>query len=155
MAARRSLRQRGRTGEPGTALLAPLMLGLGLALACLGLLLAVVSLGGRASSSAQVRPCCTPLPGAMRSKIYRAVSEAAWAEDKGPGRWVEGELSGGGGQGDPTPFPAGACAGGAGGRRGPGPSGEWLWVLMAGCWAWEVCVSGGCRECPGCVAGRS
>nr|KAF6297209.1 TNF superfamily member 12 [Myotis myotis] len=56
MAARRSLRQRGRTGEPGTALLAPLMLGLGLALACLGLLLAVVSLGGRASSSAQQEP---------------------------------------------------------------------------------------------------
>nr|KAF6305564.1 TNF superfamily member 13 [Pipistrellus kuhlii] len=53
MAARRSPRQRGRTGEPGTALLAPLMLGLGLALACLGLLLAVVSLGSRASSSAQ------------------------------------------------------------------------------------------------------
>lgn len=141
MAARRSLRQRGRTGEPGTALLAPLMLGLGLALACLGLLLAVVSLGGRASSSAQVRPRCTPLPGAMRSTIYRAVSEAAWAEDEGPGRWVEGELSGGGGQGDPTSFPAGACPRGAGGRRGPGPSGEWLWVLVAGCWAWEVCVS--------------
>lgn len=53
MAARRSLRQRGRTGEPGTALLAPLMLGLGLALACLGLLLAVVSLGSRAAASAQ------------------------------------------------------------------------------------------------------
>ncbi|KAF6300004.1 TNF superfamily member 12 [Rhinolophus ferrumequinum] len=53
MAARRSQRRRGRRGEPGTALLAPLVLGLGLALACLGLLLAVVSLGSRASSSAQ------------------------------------------------------------------------------------------------------
>ncbi|KAF6097796.1 TNF superfamily member 12 [Phyllostomus discolor] len=53
MAARRSQRQRGRRGEPGTALLAPLMLGLGLVLACLGLLLAVVSLGSRASWSAQ------------------------------------------------------------------------------------------------------
>ncbi|XP_067573714.1 tumor necrosis factor ligand superfamily member 13 isoform X1 [Pseudorca crassidens] len=53
MAARRSQRRRGRRGEPGTALLAPLVLGLGLALACLGLLLAVVSLGSWASLSAQ------------------------------------------------------------------------------------------------------
>uniref|UniRef100_A0A8C4MKX9 Tumor necrosis factor ligand superfamily member 12 n=1 Tax=Equus asinus asinus TaxID=83772 RepID=A0A8C4MKX9_EQUAS len=67
MAARRSQRRRGRRGEPGTALLAPLVLGLGLALACLGLLLVVVSLGSRASLSAQVRPCCTPLPGQIRS----------------------------------------------------------------------------------------
>uniref|UniRef100_A0A2I3FR82 Tumor necrosis factor ligand superfamily member 12 n=2 Tax=Catarrhini TaxID=9526 RepID=A0A2I3FR82_NOMLE len=58
MAARRSQRRRGRRGEPGTALLVPLALGLGLALACLGLLLAVVSLGSRASLSAQVRPRC-------------------------------------------------------------------------------------------------
>uniref|UniRef100_A0A8C0NJC9 TNF superfamily member 12 n=2 Tax=Canis lupus familiaris TaxID=9615 RepID=A0A8C0NJC9_CANLF len=56
MAARRSQRRRGRRGEPGTALLAPLALGLGLALACLGLLLAAVSLGSRASAPAQVRP---------------------------------------------------------------------------------------------------
>ncbi|XP_028342574.1 tumor necrosis factor ligand superfamily member 12 isoform X3 [Physeter macrocephalus] len=56
MAARRSQRRRGRRGEPGTALLAPLVLGLGLALACLGLLLAVVSLGSRASLSAQQEP---------------------------------------------------------------------------------------------------
>ncbi|KAL2765762.1 tumor necrosis factor ligand superfamily member 12 proprotein [Daubentonia madagascariensis] len=53
MAARRSQRRRGRRGEPGTALLAPLVLGLGLALAGLGLLLAAVSLGSRASLSAQ------------------------------------------------------------------------------------------------------
>ncbi|XP_012785180.1 tumor necrosis factor ligand superfamily member 12 isoform X3 [Ochotona princeps] len=53
MAARRSQRRRGRRGELGTALLAPLVLGLGLALACLGLLLAVVSLGSRASLSGQ------------------------------------------------------------------------------------------------------
>ncbi|XP_003791192.1 tumor necrosis factor ligand superfamily member 12 [Otolemur garnettii] len=53
MAARRSQRRRGRRGEPGTALLAPLVLGLGLALACLGLLLAAVSLGSRASLFAQ------------------------------------------------------------------------------------------------------
>ncbi|ELK03816.1 Tumor necrosis factor ligand superfamily member 12 [Pteropus alecto] len=53
MAARRSQRRRGRRGEPGTALLAPLVLGLGLALACFGLLLAVVSLGSQALSSAQ------------------------------------------------------------------------------------------------------
>ncbi|XP_012631677.1 tumor necrosis factor ligand superfamily member 12 [Microcebus murinus] len=53
MAARRSQRRRGRRGEPGTALLAPLMLGLGLALVGLGLLLAAVSLGSRASLSAQ------------------------------------------------------------------------------------------------------
>ncbi|XP_012868914.1 PREDICTED: tumor necrosis factor ligand superfamily member 12 isoform X2 [Dipodomys ordii] len=53
MAARRSQRRRGRRGEPGTALLAPLVLGLGLALACLGLLLAMVSLGSRASLSGQ------------------------------------------------------------------------------------------------------
>ncbi|XP_029413449.1 tumor necrosis factor ligand superfamily member 12 isoform X5 [Nannospalax galili] len=53
MAARRSQRRRGRRGEPGTALLVPLVLSLGLALACLGLLLAVVSLGSRASLSAQ------------------------------------------------------------------------------------------------------
>nr|XP_027802722.1 tumor necrosis factor ligand superfamily member 12 isoform X1 [Marmota flaviventris] len=56
MAARRSQRRRGRQGEPGTALLAPFVLGLGLALACLGLLLAVVSLGSRASLSAQQEP---------------------------------------------------------------------------------------------------
>ncbi|XP_037007071.1 tumor necrosis factor ligand superfamily member 12 isoform X1 [Artibeus jamaicensis] len=56
MAARRSQRLRGRRGELGTALLAPLMLGLGLVLACLGLLLAVVSLGSRASWSAQQEP---------------------------------------------------------------------------------------------------
>ncbi|XP_059937627.1 tumor necrosis factor ligand superfamily member 12 isoform X3 [Mesoplodon densirostris] len=56
MAARRSQRRRGRRGEPGTALLVPLVLGLGLALACLGLLLAVVSLGSRASLSAQQEP---------------------------------------------------------------------------------------------------
>ncbi|XP_070338517.1 tumor necrosis factor ligand superfamily member 12 isoform X6 [Equus asinus] len=56
MAARRSQRRRGRRGEPGTALLAPLVLGLGLALACLGLLLVVVSLGSRASLSAQQEP---------------------------------------------------------------------------------------------------
>ncbi|XP_077021962.1 tumor necrosis factor ligand superfamily member 12 isoform X2 [Tamandua tetradactyla] len=53
MAARRSQRRRGRRGEPGTALLAPLALGLGLALACLGLLLALVSLGSRGWASAQ------------------------------------------------------------------------------------------------------
>ncbi|XP_051681203.1 tumor necrosis factor ligand superfamily member 12 isoform X2 [Oryctolagus cuniculus] len=53
MATRRSQRRRGRRGELGTALLAPLVLGLGLALACIGLLLAVVSLGSRASLSAQ------------------------------------------------------------------------------------------------------
>ncbi|XP_032178543.1 tumor necrosis factor ligand superfamily member 12 isoform X1 [Mustela erminea] len=53
MAARRSQRRRGRRGEPGTALLAPLALGLGLALACLGLLLAAASLGSRAPLPAQ------------------------------------------------------------------------------------------------------
>ncbi|XP_036051925.1 tumor necrosis factor ligand superfamily member 12 isoform X1 [Onychomys torridus] len=53
MAARRSQRRRGRRGEPGTALLAPLVLSLGLALACLGLLLVVVSLGSWATLSAQ------------------------------------------------------------------------------------------------------
>ncbi|XP_055970870.1 tumor necrosis factor ligand superfamily member 12 isoform X2 [Sorex fumeus] len=53
MAARRSQRRRGRRGAPGTALLAPLVLGLGLALACLGLLLVVVSLGSWASLSGQ------------------------------------------------------------------------------------------------------
>lgn len=65
MATRRSQSRRERRGEPGTALLAPLVLGLGLVLACLGLLLAVVSLGSRASLFAQVRPGCTPLPGAV------------------------------------------------------------------------------------------
>ncbi|XP_025136456.1 tumor necrosis factor ligand superfamily member 12-like isoform X6 [Bubalus kerabau] len=53
MATRRIQRRRERRGEPGTALLAPLVLGLGLVLACLGLLLAVVSLGSRASLFAQ------------------------------------------------------------------------------------------------------
>ncbi|XP_042638401.1 tumor necrosis factor ligand superfamily member 12 [Orycteropus afer afer] len=53
MAARRSPRRRGRRGAPGTALLAPLALGLGLTLACLGLLLAAVGLGSRAAPSAQ------------------------------------------------------------------------------------------------------
>ncbi|KAF5911838.1 hypothetical protein HPG69_015816 [Diceros bicornis minor] len=125
MAARRSQRRRGRRGEPGTALLAPLVLGLGLALACLGLLLVVVSLGSRASLSAQVRPRCTPLLGQIRSGVCGAADGAGWAEDKGPGRWVEGEMSGGEGQGDAASFPAGAFPGGAGGRGGPGPTGEW------------------------------
>nr|XP_060503404.1 tumor necrosis factor ligand superfamily member 12 [Panthera onca] len=53
MAGRRSQRRRGLLGEPGTALLAPLALGLGLALACLGLLLAAVSLGRRPPPPAQ------------------------------------------------------------------------------------------------------
>ncbi|XP_070629113.1 tumor necrosis factor ligand superfamily member 12-like isoform X4 [Bos indicus] len=53
MATRRIQRRRERRGEPGTALLAPLVLGLGLVLACLGLLLAMVSLGSRASLFAQ------------------------------------------------------------------------------------------------------
>lgn len=132
MAARRSQRRRGRRGEPGTALLAPLVLGLGLALACLGLLLAVVSLGSRASSSAQVRPCCTPLPGQVRSRVCEAADGTGWAEGKGPGRWVEGEMSGGKGRGDAASFPAGAFPGGTGGRGGPGPSGEWVWLLIAG-----------------------
>lgn len=83
MAARRSQRRRGRRGEPGTALLAPLVLGLGLALACLGLLLAVVSLGSGASLSAQVRPCCTPLPGQMGSGSCGAADGAGWAEGGG------------------------------------------------------------------------
>ncbi|KAH0511455.1 Tumor necrosis factor ligand superfamily member 12 [Microtus ochrogaster] len=56
MAARRSQRRRGRRGEPGTALLAPLVLSLGLALACLGLLLVMVSLGSWATLSAQQEP---------------------------------------------------------------------------------------------------
>ncbi|XP_006863436.1 PREDICTED: tumor necrosis factor ligand superfamily member 12 [Chrysochloris asiatica] len=53
MAARRNPRRRGRRGAPATALLAPLALGLGLALACLGLLLAAVGLGSRAAPSDQ------------------------------------------------------------------------------------------------------
>ncbi|XP_006899186.1 PREDICTED: tumor necrosis factor ligand superfamily member 12 [Elephantulus edwardii] len=53
MAARRSPRRRGRREAPDTALLAPLALGLGLALACLGLLLAAVGLGSRAARSTQ------------------------------------------------------------------------------------------------------
>nr|XP_023412186.1 tumor necrosis factor ligand superfamily member 12 isoform X3 [Loxodonta africana] len=53
MAARRSPRWRGRRGAPDTALLAQLALGLGLALACLGLLLAAVGLGSQAAPSAQ------------------------------------------------------------------------------------------------------
>ncbi|XP_043438901.1 tumor necrosis factor ligand superfamily member 12-like isoform X1 [Prionailurus bengalensis] len=56
MAGRRSQRRRGLLGEPGTALLAPLALGLGLALACLGLLLAAVSLGRRPPPPAQQEP---------------------------------------------------------------------------------------------------
>uniref|UniRef100_A0A452DM75 TNF superfamily member 12 n=1 Tax=Capra hircus TaxID=9925 RepID=A0A452DM75_CAPHI len=73
MATRRIQRRRERRGEPGTALLAPLVLGLGLVLACLGLLLAVVSLGSRASLFAQVRPGCTPLPG-TKPRARRAVA---------------------------------------------------------------------------------
>lgn len=88
MAARRSQRRRGRRGEPGTALLAPLVLGLGLALACLGLLLAVVSLGSRASLSAQVRPRSTPLPGHMRSEDCRGADGSRVG--RGPGNPMMG-----------------------------------------------------------------
>ena len=78
MATRRIQRRRERRGEPGTALLAPLVLGLGLVLACLGLLLAVVSLGSRASLFAQVRLGCTPLPGTVPNICW-----GRWAEGKG------------------------------------------------------------------------
>ncbi|XP_048653947.1 tumor necrosis factor ligand superfamily member 12 isoform X1 [Marmota marmota marmota] len=56
MAARRSQRRRGARGSRAPPCWAPFVLGLGLALACLGLLLAVVSLGSRASLSAQQEP---------------------------------------------------------------------------------------------------
>lgn len=65
-----------RQAEPGTALLALLVLGLGLA--CLGLLLALVSLGSRASLFAQVRLGCTPLPGTVPNICW-----GRWAEGKG------------------------------------------------------------------------
>ncbi|XP_044529175.1 tumor necrosis factor ligand superfamily member 12 [Gracilinanus agilis] len=54
MATRRSQRRKGRRGELGTALLPTLVLALGLSLACLGLLLVVISLGTRASPFSQV-----------------------------------------------------------------------------------------------------
>lgn len=79
MAARRSQRRRGRRGEPGTALLAPLALGLGLALACLGLLLAAASLGSRAPPPAQVRPRGAALPRPAGSRVCGA------ARQTGPG----------------------------------------------------------------------
>ena len=44
--------------------------------------------------------------------------------EKGPGRWVEGEMSGGEGQGNAASFPAGAFPEGPGGRGRPGPAGE-------------------------------
>uniref|UniRef100_A0A8C8Y738 TNF superfamily member 12 n=1 Tax=Panthera leo TaxID=9689 RepID=A0A8C8Y738_PANLE len=69
MAGRRSQRRRGLLGEPGTALLAPLALGLGLALACLGLLLAAVSLGRRPPPPAQVRPLRRSPPGELNLQI--------------------------------------------------------------------------------------
>ncbi|XP_049622131.1 tumor necrosis factor ligand superfamily member 12 isoform X2 [Suncus etruscus] len=70
MAARRSQRRRGRRGAPGTALLGPLALGLGLALACLGLLLAVVSLGSRASPSTQA-----PSQGELVAEDFQSLAE--------------------------------------------------------------------------------
>uniref|UniRef100_A0A5F8GKR6 TNF superfamily member 12 n=2 Tax=Monodelphis domestica TaxID=13616 RepID=A0A5F8GKR6_MONDO len=54
MATRRSQRRKGRRGELGTALLPTLVLALGLSLACLGLLLVVISLGTQASPFSQV-----------------------------------------------------------------------------------------------------
>lgn len=83
MAARRSQRRRGRRGEPGTALLAPLVLSLGLALACLGLLLVVVSLGSWATLSAQVRPSAIPLSEHIRSRKCREADGGR--EGRGPG----------------------------------------------------------------------
>lgn len=87
MAARRSQRRRGRRGEPGTALLAPLVLSLGLALACLGLLLVVVSLGSWATLSAQVRPSAYPFLGILGAesaeKQMRACGQRARGSEKG------------------------------------------------------------------------
>lgn len=83
MAARRSQRRRGRRGEPGTALLAPLVLSLGLALACLGLLLAVVSLGSWATLSAQVRPSAYPLLGMLGAEGAEKQAGAGRAEGQG------------------------------------------------------------------------
>ncbi|XP_055261777.1 tumor necrosis factor ligand superfamily member 12-like isoform X3 [Moschus berezovskii] len=56
MATSRIQMRRELRGEPGTALLAPLVLGLGLVLTCLGLLWAVVSLGSGASLFVQQEP---------------------------------------------------------------------------------------------------
>ncbi|XP_055450180.1 tumor necrosis factor ligand superfamily member 12 isoform X1 [Psammomys obesus] len=83
MAARRSQRRRGRRGEPGTALLAPLVLSLGLALACLGLLLAVVSLGSWATLSAQVRPSAYPSLGMLGAEGAEKQAGAGRAEGQG------------------------------------------------------------------------
>lgn len=119
MAARRSQRRRGRRGEPGTALLAPLVLSLGLALACLGLLLVVVSLGSWATLSAQVRPSAYPFLGILGAESAEKQMGAAWAEGQGIGEGVEDEMSGEG-QGDAASFPAGAFSGGADSRGPPG-----------------------------------
>lgn len=119
MAARRSQRRRGRRGEPGTALLAPLVLSLGLALACLGLLLVVVSLGSWATLSAQVRPSTCPFLGILGAESAENQMRAGWAEGQGIGEGVEDEMSGEG-QGDAASFPAGAFSGGPDSRGPPG-----------------------------------
>ncbi|XP_044247738.1 tumor necrosis factor ligand superfamily member 12 isoform X3 [Ursus arctos] len=84
MAARRSQRRRGRRGEPGTALLAPLALGLGLALACLGLLLAAVSLGSRASPPAQQEPSQGELVAEEDPDLPELHPQAEESQDPGP-----------------------------------------------------------------------
>lgn len=119
MAARRSQRRRGRRGEPGTALLAPLVLSLGLALACLGLLLVVVSLGSWATLSAQVRPSAYPFLDILGAESAEKQMGAVWAQSQGIGEGVEDEMSGEG-QGDTASFPAGAFSGGADSRGPPG-----------------------------------
>lgn len=73
---------------------------------------------------AQVRPGCTP-PWDCAEHLMGPVGRRG----KGPGRWVEGEMSGGEGQGSCLPFPAGAFPEGPGSRGRPGPAGEWGWVL--------------------------
>lgn len=93
MAARRSQRRRGRRGEPGTALLAPLVLSLGLALACLGLLLVVVSLGSWATLSAQVRPSAHRSLGILGAESAEKQMGVGWAESQGIGEGVEDEMS--------------------------------------------------------------
>ena len=78
---------------------------------------------------------------------------------KGPGRWVEGEMSGGEGQGNAASFPAGAFPEGPGGRGRPGPNGEWevgadSMVARHGkcvpCLC-QPCVCGGCASALSCL----
>lgn len=138
----------GAPGEPGTALLAPLVLGLGLVLACLGLLLAVGQPGGRASLFAQVRPRLHTPPWDCAEHLMGPVGRGG--ERGQEGGWRVVRCQSGEGQGSCL-LPSRSLPRGTWWQKEDGPlvSGGGCWLLVAG---HGKCVPRLCSHvCVGCV----